>query len=95
MHPDRSFTSHRQALALCAVSAVVVLSCTALIIAAALAPAPTAVLPFVVLCCVLAPLALSWDVPAAVATLRRRSDAVAELRRQLAALPEAPHPLGH
>jgi hypothetical protein len=94
MRSHRPVISHAQAVALCAVSAAVVLACTGLIIAAALAPAPAAVLPFVVVCCVVAPLALSWDVPAAVATLRRRSDAVAELRRQLAALPEAPHPLG-
>jgi hypothetical protein len=94
MRSHRPAIGHTRAVALCALSALVVLSCTALIVAAALAPAPTAVMPFVVLCGVLAPLALSWDVPAAVSTLRRRSHAVAELRRQLASLPEAPHPLG-
>jgi hypothetical protein len=76
-------------------------ACAALLLAAALVPAPIAVLPVVVAVCVACPMLAAWDLPRAFAGLRHHREriqdnarAVAELRAGLAKLPEAPHPRG-
>jgi hypothetical protein len=89
-----------QALFVCATLAMTVLACAGLLFAAALVPAPPAVLPFVVLVCIGCPIAASWDLRPSLAILRtsgltrRRSNArlLAEMRAYLAQLPETPHP---
>jgi hypothetical protein len=90
-----------QALFVCATLALTVLACAGLLFAAALVPAPPAVLPFVVLVCIGFPIAASWDLRPSLAILRRsggltrrRSNArlLAEMRAYLAQLPETPHP---
>ena len=70
----------------------------ALCTAAILAPAPTAVVPFVVIVCIGCPVLASWQVPHVVGALRTRrlaSRALSQLHRGLAQLPEIEHPLGH
>jgi hypothetical protein len=71
--------------------------CAGLVSAAALVPAPPAVLPLIAVACVGCPLLAGWDLRAALARHRPRGDdarALAELRRRLDALPETRHPLG-
>ena len=65
--------------------------CGALLAAAMLVPAPTAVLPFVIVTCLGCPMAAAWELAHAVAAVR---DPHAELRRELDRLPETQHPLG-
>jgi hypothetical protein len=70
----------------------------ALCAAAILAPAPEAVVPFVVIICIGCPMLASWPVPDVLATLRSRrfaSRALSQMHRGLAQLPETEHPLGH
>jgi len=93
--------TRKRSIQLCVVAAVTALTCAGLLSAAALVPAPTAVLPLVVIICVACPMLAAWDLPRAVAGLRRhRRDgddharALAELRAGLAELPETRHPLG-
>ena len=63
--------------------------------AAILAPAPAAVAPLVAIVCLLVPLFVGPELSAAVRALRlRKSHAIAELRGDLARLPETEHPLG-
>lgn len=83
----------------CLLCALATLMCAALATCAALAPAPPAVLPFVVLVSIGCPMLLALDLPAAVAVLRatgrrREKEALEELRRGLDELPEVNHPLG-
>jgi hypothetical protein len=90
-------------------AALTAFSCAALVTAAALAPAPRAVLPFLAVICIGCPMAAACELPAAIAGLRagkgranhrrRRGSridvrALDALRRELAQLPETPHPLG-
>jgi hypothetical protein len=79
--------------------ALTVFTSGALFIAAALVPAPPAVLPLVLIVCIGGPMVAAWELRATVGSpLRRRdgfdSNAVIQLRRQLEALPETQHPLG-
>ncbi|MGZ4177181.1 MAG: hypothetical protein ACXVRW_17170 [Solirubrobacteraceae bacterium] len=70
----------------------------ALCAAAILAPAPVAVVPFVVIICIGCPVLASWQVPDVLAALRSRrfaTRALSQLHRGLAQLPETEHPLGH
>lgn len=80
------------------ISAVVtVLMCAGVCAAAVFAPAPSAVVPLVVVISVGCPLFAFWEVPDAIASLRadrERGKALATLRRSLAQLPETEHPLG-
>ncbi len=69
--------------------------------AAVLAPAPVAVLPFVVVAATGCMVAAWWPLPASLAAVRasRRRDALdtsalVALRRDLERLPETQHPLG-
>jgi hypothetical protein len=84
--------TRRRALGLCAVALVTALACAALIAAAALVPAPRPILPVAILTGIAMPMAMAYELPAAIATLRHHSREIGALRRHLAALPEAPHP---
>ena len=81
----------RRATLVAVFAAVVTLVCAALLIAAVLVPAPTAVLPFVIGACLGCPMAATYELARAVAAVR---DPQLELRRELDRLPETPHPLG-
>ena len=92
-----------QALFVCATLALTVVACAGLLFAAALVPAPPAVLPFIVAVCIGFPVAASWDLRPSLAILRtsggfirRRTNArlLAEMRAYLDQLPETPHPHG-
>lgn len=86
----------RAALTLVA-AAVTALMSAGLSAAAIVAPAPTAVVPLVVVISVGCPIFAVWEVPGAIASMRaeREGDkALAMLRRSLAQLPETEHPLG-
>jgi hypothetical protein len=75
-----------------------IITSAALCTAAILAPAPVAVVPFVVVICIGCPVLASWQVPDVIATLRSRrlaGRALSQLHRGLAQLPETEHPLGH
>ena len=78
-------------------AAATTLICAGLCAGAIIAPAPTAVVPLVVVISVGCPIFAVWEVPAAVASLRaerERGNALAALRRSLERLPETEHPLG-
>jgi hypothetical protein len=93
--------TRRRALGSCAFVALTVAMCAALLSAAALVPAPPAVLPLIVVVCIGCPMVAAWELPRAIAALRpppaRPLDAraVQTLHHQLDSLPETPHPLGY
>jgi predicted phosphoribosyltransferase len=90
-----SLPTPRQALLVCINALVAALACAGVMVAAALTPAPTAVMPIVVVVCIACPMLSAVELPAALSVLRRRNaQALAELRRTLDALPETEHPLG-
>jgi peptidoglycan/LPS O-acetylase OafA/YrhL len=66
---------------------VTVVACAGLFAAAALVPAPPAVLPLAALVCIGCPMLVAWH-------MRHTRDPVGELRRSLDELPETEHPLG-
>jgi hypothetical protein len=93
--------TRRRALALCVFVALTAVMCAGLLSAAALVPAPPAILPFLVVICIGCPMVAACELPGALARLRRPgrvraldSVAVDTLRRQLDSLPETEHPLG-
>ena len=79
-------------------AAVMTIVTSAVLLAAAiLAPAPEAVVPFVVIISIGCPVLASWQIPPVIATLRSKrfaTRALSQLRRGLAQLPETEHPLG-
>jgi hypothetical protein len=81
-----------RACADCCSAAVVVAVSVGLLLAAALVPAPAAVLPLVVLVGVGMPMVVAYELPPAVASLRAHRRLVAAMRRDLARLPETAHP---
>jgi hypothetical protein len=86
----------RAAVTLVAAAATALMS-AGLCAAAIVAPAPTPVVPLVVLVSVGCPVFAVWEVPGAIAAVRaerERGRALATLRRTLAQLPETEHPLG-
>jgi len=85
---DRTRT---QACADCWLAGVVVAAAVGLLLAAALAPAPPAVLPLVVLTGVGMPMVVAYRLPPAVSSLRAHRRLTA-MRRDLAQLPETAHP---
>jgi hypothetical protein len=104
---SRPLPSHWQAILRCALTALTAVVCACLLGAAALVPAPPAVLPFIIAACVGCPMLAAWESSLSVAVLRRTSSnaddasaglldsrAVRRLRRELAQLPETRHPLG-
>ena len=88
---DRTWT---QAWAECWLAAVVVAGAVAVLLAATLAPAPPAVLALVVLVGVGLPMVVAYQLPPVVSSLRAHRRLVTAMRRDLAELPETPHPLG-
>jgi hypothetical protein len=94
--------TRRRALLRCAFVAITALLCAGLLCAAALVPAPPAVLPLLVVVCIGSPMAAACELPGAIDALRRGSGgvrpldarALEALRRQLDGLPETQHPLG-
>jgi len=79
------------------------LLCAALLCVAVLLSAPPAALPFVVAIGVGCPVWAAWELSPSIAVLRRARkqrgetldlDALEEMRRHLARLPETHHPLG-
>jgi arginine exporter protein ArgO len=93
--PPPSSLPPRRALARCLCVALTALVCAGLIGAAALVPAPPGALAVIVVVGIAVPMVAAWDLPAAVAALRQRTQAVSTLRRQLAQLPEVKHPRGY
>ena len=71
---------------------IVAVACAAVLAAAVLVPAPTAVVPLIVLLSIGAPVATAFDLAGTIASLREPH---AQLRRDLELLPETPHPLGY
>ncbi len=86
---ERTWT---QACADCCLAAVVVAAAVGLLLAAAFAPAPPAVLPLVVLVGVGMPMVVAYQLPPAVASLRAHRRLATAVRRDLAQLPETAHP---
>ena len=88
--------ARRDALLHCAYAALVTVACVGVLTAAAIAPAPEVVQPFIVVTCVGFAMLVASEVPGSLAVLRatRRSAALDALRRQLDELPETEHPLG-
>ena len=70
--PARPPLTRSHALLRCAFVAVTGLIGAALLCAAALVPAPPAVLPLLVVVCVGSPMAAACELPGAIAVLRRR-----------------------
>lgn len=96
--------TRRHAVLVCLYVSVTALMCAGLLSAAALVPAPPAVLPFLVVIGIGCPMVAACELPAAIAGLRaarRRpglppaldDGALQALRRQLDGLPETRHPL--
>jgi hypothetical protein len=104
--PRRAWIPAREVVAGCAFTAVTAAICAALLAAAVLVPAPAAVLPVVALVCIGCPMFAVWDLCRRRAELRAAeascpetdagldAQALADLRRALARLPETRHPLG-
>jgi hypothetical protein len=92
--------TRQQAIVLCTFVAVTALACAGLLAAAALVPAPPAVLPLLAVVCIGASMVAGHELPAAIAGLRRTRRAPLDpraldtLRGQLEQLPETQHPLG-
>jgi hypothetical protein len=106
---SRVLPTRTRAIRLCAFAVLTALMCAGLLTAAALAPAPRAVLPFLVVICIACPMVAACELPAAIAGLRAGRERAAQrardasrldvralsaLRRELDQLPETPHPLG-
>lgn len=89
----RPLPTRHQARLICLFAAVTTVVCASLLAAAALVPAPAAVLPLIILVCIGCPMAAAYELPPAMAALRGER-AWSALRRQLDDLPETPHPLG-
>jgi hypothetical protein len=89
--PSPTLPSRRRARLMFLSATAMAVVCAGLLAAAVLAPAPPIVLPLLILVCIGCPMAAAYDLPVAIAVLR----ADAALRRNLAALPETPHPHGY
>ena len=84
----------RHALLTRLVCALAVVTSAGLFTAAALVPAPPAVLPLVVVVCIGFPMLAVWELSAAHGRTPLDARALARLRWQLDELPETRHPLG-
>jgi hypothetical protein len=97
-----AIATRAQARLVCAFAALTLIACAGLFTAAALVPAPPAVLPFLVAVCIAGPMIAALELRAAIHFLRRNrrdsgsldSSSLVALRRHLAQLPETRHPLG-
>jgi len=92
---DADVLDPRQRMARWAFALATALACAGLAAAAALVPAPPGAIPMVAITCVAMPMLAGWQLPRAAPARHRRElrAAVAQLRRELDALPEVPHPL--
>jgi hypothetical protein len=103
-----SVRRRRNVLVACALTALTAASCAALLAAAALVPAPATVLPLVVLVSIGVPMFAMWELSRRIRSMRTpdetsdagpsadhalEAQAIADLRRALARLPETRHPL--
>src|SRR3954471_5085557 len=94
--------TRRQASLTRLLCALAVVTSGVLFTAAALVPAPPAVLPLVLIVCIGGPMLAAWELRSTTRVARRdrprggRLDAnsLAQLRRHLDELPETQHPLG-
>jgi hypothetical protein len=98
MQMTKRFTPNRRRSALaCAFAGLVVLVSVGLFSAAALVPAPPAVLPLVAIVCIGGPMLAAWELRSAIGRRSAApldSHALTTLRRHLDKLPETKHPLG-
>jgi hypothetical protein len=78
---------------MCLWAAAIIVTCAGLVSAAALVPAPPAVLPLVVMVCIGGPMVAAWELRSSIRTLRFGHWS-ASVRRQIERLPETKHPLG-
>ena len=92
---DAETCTRGQAIARIAFAVVVALACAGLVSAAALVPAPPAVLPLIAIVSVGGPMTVSFELRDGIAALRRQRRVLARFRRTLAELPETSHPLDH
>jgi hypothetical protein len=90
---DAETCTRGQAIARIVFAVLVALACAGLVSAAALVPAPPAVLPLIAIVSVGGPMTVSFELRDGVAALRRQRRALALFRRNLAELPETAHPL--
>jgi hypothetical protein len=94
---SRSTPTRLKALLTCVFVVLLALACAGLVTAAALVPAPPAMLPFVVATGIGCPMLAALELPKSLAVLRRGARArralLAEMRRYLRQLPETRHPL--
>ena len=86
--------SRRRVVLACVLALIATVASAGILAAAALEPAPVAVLPLVILVCLGCPMLAVWELRPSVAGLRRELREIAELRRNLDRLPETRHPLG-
>ena len=86
--------SRRRVVLACVLALFATVASAGILAAAALEPAPVAVLPLVILVCLGCPMLAVWELRPSVAGLRRELREIAELRRNLDRLPETRHPLG-
>lgn len=96
---SHAFPSRGRAILMCVSVALTVVACAGLLGAAALVPAPPAVVPFVIAVSLGCSMLAAWELRPWVAILRayggsRHARLLADLHRELAALPEVDHPLG-
>jgi hypothetical protein len=71
---SQALPTRRQAVLVCVCAALTALMCAGLLGAAALVPAPPAVLPFLVVICIGGPMAAACELPSAIARLRGARD---------------------
>ena len=90
----RPLPTRQQALLTCVWIGLIAVAGAALVAAAALAPAPPAVLPVLVLVCSALAVVAALELPMSIAVLRGPRLDLPTLRRHLDRLPETQHPLG-
>ncbi len=93
----RRFATRGQARLILIFAVMTALACMGICAAAIIVPAPTGVVPLVVMSCIGAPLFAGWEAPVALASVRAdrsRRKALTRLRRSLDRLPEVEHPHG-
>jgi hypothetical protein len=96
--PNATVPTHRRAIVICLWAVATALVCGALLMAVALVPAPTVVVPVAIVVCIACSMGAGLELSRALAAVRRdrrgHRRELRALRRQLAALPETRHPLG-
>jgi hypothetical protein len=94
----RTLLTRPRNLKLILFAALIVLTSVTLLAAAALAPAPPAVLPLIAIVCIGGPMLAAWELRALIGSVRSAApldrSAINAMRRHLDQLPETQHPLG-